>query len=50
MHPFPPVDEIKDLIQLARREDLGPGPGDDVTSRLTLPDDHVGVGTLLFDI
>ena len=45
MIPFPPIDEIKDLIQLAKREDLG--PGDDVTSRLTLPADQVGVGTLL---
>ena len=47
MYPFPPIDEIKDLIQLAKREDIGPGAGDDVTSRLTLPADQVGVGTLL---
>ena len=47
MFPFPPIDDLKDLIQLARREDLGPGAGDDVTSRLTLPADLVGVGTLL---
>jgi nicotinate-nucleotide pyrophosphorylase (carboxylating) len=46
MFPFPSIDEIKDLIQLARREDLGPS-GDDVTSRLTLPADQIGVGTLL---
>jgi hypothetical protein len=24
MIPFPPLDDIKDLIQLAKREDLGP--------------------------
>jgi nicotinate-nucleotide pyrophosphorylase (carboxylating) len=46
MFPFPSIDELKDLIQLARREDLGPA-GDDVTSRLTLPAEQVGVGTLL---
>ena len=46
MYPFPPIDEIKDLIQLARREDLGPD-GDDVTSRLLVGEDAVGVGTLL---
>jgi nicotinate-nucleotide pyrophosphorylase (carboxylating) len=46
MFPFPSIDEMKDLIQLARREDLGPA-GDDVTSRLTLPADQVAVGTLL---
>ncbi|HEX8916135.1 MAG TPA: carboxylating nicotinate-nucleotide diphosphorylase [Humisphaera sp.] len=47
MFPFPPIDDLKDLIQLAKREDLGPGAGDDVTSRLTLPADLVGVGTLI---
>jgi nicotinate-nucleotide pyrophosphorylase (carboxylating) len=46
MFPFPQVDELKELIQLARREDLGP-VGDDVTSRLTLPADQIAVGTLL---
>lgn len=46
MIPFPHIDDLKDLIQLARREDLGPA-GDDVTSRLTVPGDRVGVGTLL---
>ncbi|QOV88316.1 carboxylating nicotinate-nucleotide diphosphorylase [Humisphaera borealis] len=45
--PFPPIDDLKELIQLARREDLGPGDGDDVTSRLTLPEDQIAVGTLL---
>lgn len=47
MTPFPSIDELKDLIQLARREDMGPGAGDDVTSRLTLPADTIAVGTLL---
>src|SRR3954468_11146358 len=46
MLPFPSIDEIKDLIQLARREDVGP-VGDDVTSRLLIPEAQVGVGTLL---
>ncbi len=46
MLPFPSQDEIKDLIQLARREDLG-ADGDDVTSRLLIPENQVGVGTLL---
>jgi hypothetical protein len=43
---FPPYDQIKDLIQLAMREDTGP-VNDDVTSRLMVPADAVGVGTLL---
>jgi nicotinate-nucleotide pyrophosphorylase (carboxylating) len=46
MFPFPPIDDLKDLIHLAKREDLGPA-NDDVTSRLTLPQNAVGVGTLL---
>jgi nicotinate-nucleotide pyrophosphorylase (carboxylating) len=46
MFPFPSIDETKDLIQLARREDLGPRT-DDVTSRLLVGDDVIGVGTLL---
>ena len=45
MYPFPTFDQLKDLIQLARREDLG--AGDDVTSRLMVPEDAVGVGTLV---
>ena len=45
--PFPSIDQVKDLIQIARREDMGPGDGDDVTSRLTLPADLIAVGTLL---
>src|SRR6202021_2540223 len=44
MFPFPPYDSLRDLIQLAKREDLA---GDDVTSRLTVPEDAVGVGTLM---
>lgn len=46
MFSFPSIDDLKELIQLARREDLGPA-GDDVTSRLTLPADQIAVGTLL---
>jgi len=46
MFPFPSLDETKDLIQLARREDLG-ASGDDVTSRLLIAEDAIGVGTLL---
>src|SRR3954465_8015327 len=46
MHTFPPAEEIRDLIQLAVREDLGP-KHDDVTSRLLVPEDAIGVGTLL---
>src|ERR687891_1682304 len=44
MHTFPPFEEIRDLILLAKREDLR---DDDVTSRLMVPEDAVGVGTLL---
>ena len=46
MLALPGIDEIKDLIQLARREDLGPA-GDDVTSRLMVQEHAIGVGTLL---
>src|SRR3954471_8486725 len=46
MFPFPSNDELKDLIQLARREDLGP-KNDDVTSRLLIDEKAIGVGTLL---
>jgi nicotinate-nucleotide pyrophosphorylase (carboxylating) len=41
---FPRQDQVRDLIQLAKREDLGAG---DVTSRLLVPEDAVGVGTLV---
>jgi nicotinate-nucleotide pyrophosphorylase (carboxylating) len=44
MYPFPTLDELKDLIQLAKREDLA---SDDVTSRLLIPQDKIGVGTLV---
>ena len=43
-HPFPPYSDLKPLINLARDEDLR---GDDVTSRLMVPADAVGVGTLM---
>ncbi|MDB5328472.1 MAG: nadC [Phycisphaerales bacterium] len=46
MPPFPPLDSFKDLIQLAKLEDLGPD-GDDCTSRLAVGEDVIGVGTLL---
>jgi nicotinate-nucleotide pyrophosphorylase (carboxylating) len=46
MYPFPSHEDLRDLIQLAKREDLGPA-GDDVTSRLMVPADAVGVGTLI---
>src|SRR4051812_29788784 len=41
---FPKLEEVRELIQLARREDLH---DDDVTSRLLVGEDAVGVGTLL---
>jgi nicotinate-nucleotide pyrophosphorylase (carboxylating) len=44
MFPFPSYDQLRDLIQLARREDLGDG---DVTSRLLVREDVIGVGTLV---
>jgi nicotinate-nucleotide pyrophosphorylase (carboxylating) len=44
MYPFPTQDELKEIIQLARREDLG---ADDVTSRLLIAEDKIGVGTLM---
>src|SRR5437763_820168 len=44
MLPFPSYEELKDLIQHARREDLG---NDDVTSRLMIGEDAVGVGTIV---
>src|ERR1700678_3975011 len=45
MEKFPAPDEIKELIQLAQREDLG--EEGDVTSRLLIGDDEIGVGTLV---
>ena len=44
MYPFPTYENLRELIQLARREDLH---DDDVTSRLMVPEGKVGVGTLL---
>src|SRR3954470_4178969 len=46
MTSFPAFEEIKDLISLAKREDLGPN-NDDVTSRLLIAEDKIGVGTLV---
>ena len=46
MFPFPAESDLRDLIHLAQREDVGPA-GDDVTSRLLIPGDRVGVGTFL---
>ena len=46
MNSFPSHDELEDLIQLAKREDLGPQI-DDVTSRLLIDENAVGVGTLV---
>jgi nicotinate-nucleotide pyrophosphorylase (carboxylating) len=47
LRTFPSFDELRELILLARREDLGSGDGDDVTSRLTIDENAVGVGTLM---
>src|SRR5439155_25902381 len=44
LQTFPKFEELRDLIQLARREDLG---ADDITSRLLIDENAVGVGTLL---
>src|SRR5579863_8087749 len=44
MFPFPTYENLRELIQLAKREDLA---GDDVTSRLMVPEGKVGVGTLI---
>lgn len=46
MIAFPTIDQFKDIIQLAKREDLGPH-GDDVTSRLLIDEKTIGVGTLV---
>jgi nicotinate-nucleotide pyrophosphorylase (carboxylating) len=45
MNPFPPFEQIRDLILRAKAEDLGP-QGDDVTSRLLVPEALTSVGTL----
>ena len=44
MFPFPAAAQLRDLIDLAKREDLG---DDDVTSRLMVPEGKLGVGTLV---
>ena len=46
MYPFPSNDQLKEIIQLARREDLG-AKQDDATSRLLIDENAIGVGTLL---
>ncbi len=45
MHNFPHYEELKDLILLAKREDFG--QAGDVTSRLLVPEDQIGVATLI---
>jgi nicotinate-nucleotide pyrophosphorylase (carboxylating) len=50
LESFPPYEQIRDLVLLAVREDLGQGQGhdrDDVTSRLLVPQDKIGIGTLV---
>lgn len=44
MHPFPSYENLRELIHLAKREDLR---DDDVTSRLMVPEGKIGVGTLV---
>jgi nicotinate-nucleotide pyrophosphorylase (carboxylating) len=44
MTGFPTFDQLKDLIQLAHREDVA---GDDVTSRLMVKEGQIGVGTFI---
>src|SRR3954468_6004960 len=44
MQPFVPTEEFRELISLAKREDLR---DDDVTSRLLVAENAIGVGTLL---
>ena len=46
MPPFPPQSQLAEIIQLAKREDMGPA-NDDVTSRLLIDETAIGVGTLL---
>jgi nicotinate-nucleotide pyrophosphorylase (carboxylating) len=46
MQPFVKLEDIRELITLAKQEDLG-ASGDDVTSRLLIDENAVGVGTLL---
>ena len=44
MFPFPTEEELREIIGLAKKEDLR---DDDVTSRLMVPQDAIGVGTLM---
>jgi nicotinate-nucleotide pyrophosphorylase (carboxylating) len=44
MYAFPSYENLRELIQLARREDLR---DDDVTSRLMVTEGKIGVGTLV---
>jgi hypothetical protein len=44
MFPFPSYEDLREIIQLAKKEDLR---NDDVTSRLMVAEDAVGVGTLV---
>jgi nicotinate-nucleotide pyrophosphorylase (carboxylating) len=44
LNTFPSYEKLRDLIRLAKEEDLG---GDDVTSRLLVPEEQIGVGTLV---
>jgi len=44
MKSFPKFSELRGLIELAKQEDLG---SDDITSRLMVAEDAVGVGTLV---
>jgi len=46
MEAFPAIDLLKPLIDLAKAEDLGPN-SDDVTSRLTIDENAIGVATLM---
>jgi nicotinate-nucleotide pyrophosphorylase (carboxylating) len=46
MFPFPSIEQLREIILLARREDLSLSP-DDVTSRLMIDENAMGVGTLL---
>jgi nicotinate-nucleotide pyrophosphorylase (carboxylating) len=47
--PFPSESDVRDLILLARTEDMrgAGGTSDDVTSRFLVPENQVGVGTLM---
>lgn len=49
LNTFPRVEELRPLIEMAMREDLGPSASvaGDVTSRLLVAEEKVGVGTLL---